>query len=342
MTPVSGGTERVDRKKVLKLVQESFGQKVEGFLANHSENLNYNELAVFLHLRHLYNDSWKSLITYSVSVSDFLNYCLRPFDQVRHLDAEDYLEMLKTSSYQANTINTRIAAIKSFYGFLLKHGYVEHNPAAGLKNLRRAKARHAERVLSHEEKDKILQYAKHHASSRNFLILLFLYATGVRVSELEEITWGDLFRDIKQRWWVLIRGKGGKERDVYLPELLVQYLMYYRQYQYNVQPYAPAPALSKLPLFCRMDNVARGLTANQIYKIVKKIGKQSIGKRISPHWLRHTHATHARLKQAPLEDIMQQLGHASYNTTLRYDQSSHLREPAGQHLEEEIETPLSE
>jgi len=329
-------TGKVDPQKVLRLLAENSGRHTRDFFAEHQGELNYNELALFLHLKYLYNDSWKSVATYAASVADFLNYVAKPFDQVQHFQAEDYAEMLKTSGYMANTVNLKVAAVRSFYGFLLNHNYVEHNPAAGLKKLRRAKSRYTEHVLSHEDKDTLLRYAKQHCRSRDFLLVAFLYATGVRVSEATRIAWGDFHRDVKGRWWVLIQGKGGNERDVYVPGQIMDYIMQHRQILFGVAPYIRAPALNHMPFFSQAGDVTASITAQTVFRIVQRIGEESIGVRISPHWLRHTHSTHARLRNAPLEDIMRQLGHASYNTTLRYDQSSHLRNPAGEYLEDEL------
>ena len=337
-----GQAEGVDHKKVLELLQENRGRHTQDFLAEHREDLNYNELALFLHLKYLLNDSWKSVATYARSVADFLNYVARPFDQVQHYQAEDYVEMLKTSGYMANTVNLRVAAVRSFYTFLTKHNYMTYSPAAGLKKLRRAKGRFTEHVLSHEDKDRLLQYARDNACPRDFLLVAFLYATGARVSEAIRITWGDLYRDVRGRWWVLIEGKGGKERDVYIPGQVMDYLMQYRQIQFCIAPYARAPALNGMPVFSHIRNTTESLTPQTVFRIVQRIGRESIGMEVSPHWLRHTHSTHARLRNAPLEDIMRQLGHASYNTTLRYDQSSHLRDPAGEYLEEELSSAFSD
>ena len=94
--------------------------------------------------------------------------------------------------------------------------------------------------------------------------------------------------------------------------------------------------LASLPVFPNPRDLCRPLTTAGIWKMVRRWGKSVLGKEISPHWLRHSFATHARLAGATMEQIKAQLGHESIQTTARYEHSAQLSEAAGEFLERSI------
>lgn len=137
---------------------------------------------------------------------------------------------------------------------------------------------------------------------RDYLIGLSLTLLGLRVSELISIRWKDIYSDpLESTVWLSIKnGKGNKERDVKIPDCLWQLL---KRYDPNKAP----------------DHYIFPLTSRQVQRIIEKARKNcNLSKPVTPHWLRHTHATLALVNGASLQQVQETLGHVQINTTQRY------------------------
>jgi len=144
---------------------------------------------------------------------------------------------------------------------------------------------------------------------RNQTILLLLYTAGLRVNELCSLCWKDL-SPRKPGGQLTIFGKGGKTRIVLLPEPVWQKLCNLRK-----------NALPSDPVFIsrQKDSVGTTLDQSQVNRIVAKAASEAgIDKKVSPHWLRHAHATHSLSRGAALHLVQNTLGHSSIATTSRY------------------------
>ena len=141
---------------------------------------------------------------------------------------------------------------------------------------------------------------------RDRAILRLLYAGGLRVSELCALTWKDL-TSRHQSGQVTVFGKGGKTRTVLLPYGVWQELCQLRGDRGSQEPVFPSQQ--------------RGghLDRTQVYRIVKAAAKRAgLEGNVSPHWLRHAHASHSLERGAPLHLVQETLGHSSVATTERY------------------------
>jgi integrase/recombinase XerD len=140
---------------------------------------------------------------------------------------------------------------------------------------------------------------------RNSVILLLLYASGVRVSELCNLRW----RDCQQRdsgGQITVFGKGDKTRTVLLPSRVWQAMIGIR-----------SGAGENDPTF--RSRKGGGLHESQILRIVKQAAKRAgVTKAVSPHWFRHAHASHALDRGAPVHLVQATLGHSDLSTTGRY------------------------
>ncbi len=144
---------------------------------------------------------------------------------------------------------------------------------------------------------------------RNRAILRALYSGGLRVSELCQIKWKDL-KPRGESGQVTVLGKGGKVRTVLLPASVWQEIMK-----------LGGDASTSDAVFCsrEADNFGRHLDRTQVYRIVAAAAKRAgIQGKVSPHWLRHAHASHSLERGAPIHLVQQTLGHASVATTSRY------------------------
>ncbi len=140
---------------------------------------------------------------------------------------------------------------------------------------------------------------------RNYLMGLTFVLMGLRISELISIQWGHFHTDPSEtyNWLTVADGKGGKQREIKVPQLLWKL---YKEYGNNGSILA-------------RDQRIFPLSSRQIEKIIQKAREKiNLGKQVTPHWLRHTNATLALLHGASLQQVQETLGHSHINTTQRY------------------------
>jgi integrase/recombinase XerD len=160
----------------------------------------------------------------------------------------------------------------------------------------------SERILAEADVQRMIALERH---PRNSVILLLLYASGVRVSELCNLRW----RDCQRRddgGQISVFGKGDKTRTVLLPNRVWQSVIGLR-----------ATAGENETIF-RSRKGGR-LHESQIFRIVKQAAKRAgVTKAVSPHWFRHAHASHALDRGAPVHLVQATLGHSELSTLGRY------------------------
>ena len=226
-------------------------------------------------------------------------------EAVDHLLIRRYLALLH-KSHKKSSIGRKLAAIRAFFKYLLRLGKVVKNPAELVSTPKKEK-----RVPFHLTIDEVIALVEAPKGSdilplRDRVILETLYSCGIRVSELTGLDLADL--DLEEGL-VRVLGKGNKERIVPLGSYARKAIAPYLAVRGN--PLADAPLLVN----------ARGgrLTSRSVGRIVDKyILKLATVKKISPHTLRHTFATHLLEGGADLRAIQELLGHASLSTTQKY------------------------
>jgi integrase/recombinase XerD len=237
---------------------------------------------------------------YRANTERFLVFAAKPLAQVSLADIQafgDSLTRLAESS-QAQAL----ATIKSLVAFAHKIGYVRFNVGAAA-HLPKAKNALAERILQESEVHRMFALEP---NRRNQIILKTLYYAGLRVSELCGLRWRDL-QARGNEGQVTVFGKGGKTRAVLLPAGLWNDLIALRD-----------NADDDEPVF-RSRLKHRPLDQSQILRIVRAAATRAgTSKKVSPHWLRHAHASHSLDRGAPIHLVQATLGHASVATTGRY------------------------
>ena len=256
------------------------------------------------------NYSSKTIHSYEIDIDEFLAYLdTKNIDlfKVSYNDIHPFLKELNDKKNTNTTISRKISALRGFYKYLLKEGYVEKNPFS-LVSLPK-KEKKLPRFFYYNELEMLLEVPDLNTplGQRDRLILEMLYATGVRVSELVSIEVNDLGnREVK------VLGKGNKERIVrfgsYAEEILSLYLKDgYKKLNIN----------NSKKLF--LNNRGSGLTTRGVKYILDNIiNKTSIDKKISPHMLRHTFATHLLNEGCDIMSVSELLGHASLSATAIY------------------------
>jgi len=195
-----------------------------------------------------------------------------------------------------------LAAVKSLLAFARKIGYIAFNVGAALQ-LPKAKNTLAERILQESEVHSMIALEP---SQRNRLILKTLYYGGFRVSELCRLKWRDL-QARGEEGQMTVFGKGEKTRAVLLPASLWSELQELR-----------SGADDDDPVF-RSRLKGHEIDQSQILRIVRAASRRAgTQKNVSPHWLRHAHASHSLDRGAPIHLVQATLGHASVATTGRY------------------------
>lgn len=222
-----------------------------------------------------------------------------------------YMTQLKEKGLAAATIARKLAAIKAFYRFMTAEGYMDANPAevveAGTKGIK------LPRVLSEDEVVRLLNQPDITTAEgfRDRTMLEVLYATGMRVSELINLTLERV--DLKMKY-IIAFGKGSKERIVPLGSVAVEFLQHYLE---KVRP--------KLTHEDRNTNIVflafggHELTRQRFWQIIRAYGrKANINKALTPHILRHSFATHLLDNGADLRSVQELLGHSDISTTQIY------------------------
>ena len=212
----------------------------------------------------------------------------------------------KKSRSQARSIS----AIKSFFNYLIFEGYINESPISNIEAPKQEKKLPV--VLTEDEiKNLINSFDLNHGfGQRNKTIIEILYGTGIRVSELVNLKLSNIF--FKENI-IKVIGKGNKERFVPLGEIASCEMKIY----INDRNRLKIDSKSTDILF--LNRYGRRLTRSMIFKIISDASKRiGLDKKISPHTLRHSFATHLIKNGADLRTIQLILGHESITTTEIY------------------------
>lgn len=222
-----------------------------------------------------------------------------------------YMTQLKEKGLAAATIARKLAAIKAFYRFMTAEGYMDVNPAevveAGTKGIK------LPRVLSEDEVVRLLNQPDITTAEgfRDRTMLEVLYATGMRVSELINLTLERVDLNMK---YIIAFGKGSKERIVPLGSVAAEFL---QQYLEKVRPKLTHAGRNTNIVFLAFGG--HELTRQRFWQIIRGYGrKANINKALTPHILRHSFATHLLDNGADLRSVQELLGHSDISTTQIY------------------------
>ena len=211
------------------------------------------------------------------------------------------------------SISRNLVAIKMFHRFLVAEGYTKDDPTANMQSgMTSAWAwTRVPDVLTISEVNNLLKKPdRSPAGIRDRAILELLYATGMRVSELTSLKLADLNLEFG---YVRCFGKGSKERIVPFGR---EALLRMKKYLEKVRP-ALAKGKAASPLF--LTRLGKGFTRQGLWKVIKKYARKArLEKKITPHTLRHSFATHLLQGGADLRSVQEMLGHSDISTTQVY------------------------
>lgn len=196
----------------------------------------------------------------------------------------------------------RLNAVRSLLNFATRMGYIPLNPGVALK-VAKPRSRKGEKILVHTD---VLRLIAGETDLRRRVLLKLLYLTGLRAHEIGPTSWRDMRGSEKKGGALELQGKGGKMRVVGISADLWRELL-------SLNP-APAPDSPIVP-----GRDGGRLSRHAVFRSVKRAARRAgVNLAASPHWLRHSHASHALDNGCPVHVLREQLGHASLATTTEY------------------------
>lgn len=261
-----------------------------------------------------------TVLNYAHDLDSFFTFLEREkYKNIKEIDFKvirNYLSYLYDQKFSKTTVSRHISTLRSFYKYLLKENIVTKNPMIFISNPKQDKK--LPKFLSENDTEKILHLSDLSTPKgiREALILEFLYATGVRVSELCQVKLSDITEGEKS---IRVIGKGEKERIVYYGSRLQELLTLYLE---KSRPFFQKEETSYLFL----NDHGKQLQDRRVREIIDQLFKRnSMTYKISPHTLRHTFATHLLNNGADLKTVQELLGHENLAMTQVYTHVSNER-----------------
>ena len=242
--------------------------------------------------------------SYILDIYKYLEYVDKDYDKTDSYDTYKYLKYLEKEKYSIYSVVRKISSLKSFYNYLnteeIYHNNIDLERPKFYKKL--------PHVLTIDEVDKLLDIKLETPYDyRNKAMLELMYATGLRVSELINLTFQNIDVD---RQVVRCFGKGNKERIVPMGDVACKYLKIY------LEEYRDTFLKGYLCDNLFLNNHGKKMTRQGFFKNLKIIAlNQGIEENITPHMLRHSFATHLLNNGADLRSIQMMLGHENIGTT---------------------------
>jgi integrase/recombinase XerC len=258
--------------------------------------------------------SARTLAAYGKDLSHFAAYCANGNMDPERVDsrgARNFIADLAAEGIAPVSVNRALSSLRGFYRWLIRTGKRGDDPSAGLRNLKTPKAlpvflweKEMAAFAGLPEKEGILW------PLRDKALILVMYSGGLRISEAVSLSMGNLEADC---FSARVRGKGDKER----------YVFFSGEAAAALGEYLPARA-ARVRAEAPTDKVfvnrrGRGISTPGARWIIGRYGDRlGLGKRIHPHALRHSFATHLVNAGCDVRLIQELLGHASISTTQRY------------------------
>jgi integrase/recombinase XerD len=258
-----------------------------------------------------------TVAAYTTDVSQFTGFLekrKRTLLNARRDEVRNFIQELFANSVDGRSVGRKLSALRHLYRYLLLDKLIEHDPTLNIDSPKQWKV--LPKSLARDEMEIILRAPRSASKGklgeaiilRDRAMLEVFYAGALRVSEMVAVKLEDLKLDLG---YLLVRGKGDKERIVPLgksaQEMLAQYMKHSRP---------PLMGERTSPLLF-LGRGARKLTRQRVWQMVRE-ASSSMGRNVSPHMLRHSCATHMVENGADLRTVQTILGHADISTTQVY------------------------
>jgi integrase/recombinase XerC len=256
-----------------------------------------------------------TILSYKNDLNSFFTYGKEQYNtisvsEISSVMIRSWLASLKEQGITSKSINRKISTLKSFFKYHLKTGNITVNPMASvisLKNNRRLPS-----FISQEDLETLFTYVEFPDSwegKTNHLLLMILYQTGIRLSELINIKESSI--DYSKRV-LKVLGKGNKERIIPLQQDLLDVIISYCEQKKQIPGASGDQRLI-------VNKKGKKLYPKYVYNVVKEyLGSVSTNEKKSPHILRHSFATHLTNNGADINAVKELLGHSSLASTQVY------------------------
>jgi len=251
---------------------------------------------------------------YGRDVNRFLNHLktkgIQDILSVDKFDVRAFLLVLKKRGRSTKTILRNLVAIRTFFRFLIQEGILKINPVEELVSPKIAKT--LPEILTLNEVEELLGQPDTQTSlgMRDRAMLEMLYATGMRVSELTRLPMNQVNLE---GGYVVLYGKGSKERVVPLGGEAIKWVTLY------LKTARGRLTKAKESNFLFVNRSGKGMSRQRFWRGLKEYGRRAgIRKRITPHLLRHSFASHLLERGADLRSVQIMLGHVDISTTQIY------------------------
>lgn len=285
----------------------------------------------YLDYLHMLNHSDQTMKAYGSDLRSFSEWCVArsiSFDKPTHQQIRRYLGSLDMKGASRKTSNRHLSSLKGFYQWLMiDHGYTS-NPAAVLQGAKQPKT--LPKTIAHQEMERLLSVYSGDdqvkrdpvVALRNQALLELLYACGMRISEVANLTLGQLSL---QQGLISVIGKGNKERLVPIYPKAVEVLKrYLREARPELERHAEEPTEA-----CFLSTRGNPLSTTAIRSVFKEaLQIAGLDPSLSPHAMRHSFASDLLVGGADLRSVQELLGHSSLSTTQIYTHVSpdHLKQ----------------
>lgn len=267
------------------------------------------KLDMFLAAKQLEGLSQLTLEGYRMELSLFNKFTNKAVSTIKTHDIRSYLA--SNDSWAIGTVDKKLSVLKSFFGWLVQEEVTLRDPSRKVKSPK--KPARTPRALSVEELEIVRESC---VTLRERALVEVLYSTGCRLSEISELTLGDVD---KRNMSAQVIGKGGKDRSVFFSFKAMFHLGKYLDAR-------KAGREDDDHLFARMRRPFSKLSGKSIQREVSAIAERAgLNKKLTPHVFRHTFATLSMENGADLADVQQLLGHERPETTLVYAHVSESR-----------------
>lgn len=230
--------------------------------------------------------------------------------KVEKLDVQAFLLALKRDRLCARTVARNLVALRTFFRYLIEEALLNKNPVEELESPRLA--RKLPQILSPAEVERLLQQPESQTplGGRDRAMLEVLYAGGMRVSELVKLT---LDQVNLEGGYILLYGKGSKERVVPIGQEALKWVIRY------LNTIRPTLLKGKESPYLFVNRSGKPLSRQRFWQTLQVYGRRAgIGKKITPHLLRHSFASHLLEGGADLRSVQVMLGHSDISTTQIY------------------------
>lgn len=291
--------ERIERTLYIQLNNCEVQERCTDIVVHDGTNLGL--IKKFIATKRLEGKSEKTLAKYRPELEKLINYLNKNISEINSYDLRFYLAIYKENRGVSNrTLENMRKTISSFFGWLHDEGFITHNPAKSVKQIKYEKI--VRKPFSSVEREKIKNSC---TSLRDLALTEFLYASGLRVTEISSLDINDINFVTRE---ATVIGKGGKERRFYLSEICADYLKQYLQSRSD----------NNNALFVSTKSPHNRIGKEGIEAAVKKVGKVAGVENVHPHRFRRTLASDLVRKNVPIQEVSNILGHSDLRTTQVY------------------------